>query len=454
MNIRDEIQLWLGEIAHRSELDSEDQEEMEAHLLDSVEDLMKAGLREDEAYLIALRRFGSSHEIILSQHERSTRRLWKQIYREAGEPGSDSQQAVLRRENILTAALALIVGVLALIPGMIGRGVNSGSPFYFLNLSFLVIPVLGLYFQGRRWIRGEQKNESWLLPLILMFLPLLVNLYPFEEWGQTQIIVMLHLPLAQWLVLALSRNPRSLNDPQGRLDFIRFSGETVVYSVLVGISGMLIVLLSLGLFSIISVDIEGVLERFVLPLLFPLTLFLGTILAERKRSLVENFAPVLARIVSPPLLLVLLIFTGFFLSRTSVLEADRELLIIMDIMLLAVITVVIFSVSVRSEIRKNPFQDWMNLLLVLCAFLLNVIVLGSMLYRLAEYGISANKITSLGSNILLTGNLGVLLLYFVKKIRSGVSGSRMLSIQGQFFTVYYIWFLILIMLFPLIFGFV
>ncbi|AHC16728.1 permease prefix domain 1-containing protein [Salinispira pacifica] len=453
MNIRDEIQLWLGEIAHRSDLNQEDQVEMEAHLLDSAEELMAAGLREDEAYLIALRRFGNSHDIILAQHERSTRRLWKQLYRGEDESQDADGKSVLRRENILTAALVFLSGVLALIPGMLGKGLSSGSPLYFMNAGFFIIPILGIYYPARRRIRGEQIGKTWLLPLVLMLLPMAVNLYPFQKWGQTQVIAILHLPLAQWLVLALFRNPRCLYDPRDRLDFIRFSGETAVYSVLVGLSGLLLVLLSAGLFSVIGVDIEAVLEQFIVPLLLPVTLFLGTILAERKKSLVENFAPILARLVSPPLLLVLLLFTAFFLSSTDVLEADRELLIIMDIMLLAVIVVVIYSVSVRSELRKDPFQDWINFLIVICALLLNLIVLSSMVYRLAEYGVSANKITSLGSNVLLTGNLSVLLLYFLRKIRNGVPGTGLLSIQGSYFAVYYGWFLILIMGFPLIFGF-
>jgi hypothetical protein len=280
-----------------------------------------------------------------------------------------------------------------------------------------------------------------------------LNFYPFRMEGQTLLLSILHMPLGMWLAFSLLRDSSVYRDADARLDFIRFSGEVTVYSVLIGLAAIALSVLGLALFSFVEVDIEEFLVGWVLPVIFPGTLFAGIVLVERKRSLVENFAPILARIVSIPLLLILLTFGLFFIPRSGSLESAREILIAMDVLLLGVIVVVIYSISTRGDLAAGKTQDMVNLLLVLSAIVLDVFVLIAMVYRLAEYGMSANKLASLGSNILLLGNLSLLALYFISQLRSGLSAGKILSAQGWYFGLYAAWFYLVALGFPLIFRF-
>jgi hypothetical protein len=457
MNTRDEMQLWLARLSERSDLSEEDRDELESHLHDSMDRLIDGGLNEDEALLIALRRLGNLDELVAAQVRKEADRIWKGSYRTsqttAGEVGTGEGFFHRNRDSLLIAGSFIAIALASLLPGMLGRGIIDGSPAYFLNAGTLVLPIAGAFYVIRRWFRGTRPGWRLLAPFLMLLFPLLLNFYPFRMEGQTLLLSILHMPLGMWLAFSLLRDSSVYRDADARLDFIRFSGEVTVYSVLIGLAAIALSVLGLALFSFVEVDIEEFLAGWVLPVILPGTLFAGIVLVERKRSLVENFAPILARIVSIPLLLILLTFGLFFIPRSGSLESAREILIAMDVLLLGVIVVVIYSISTRGDLAAGKTQDMVNLLLVLSAIVLDVFVLIAMVYRLAEYGMSANKLASLGSNILLLGNLSLLALYFISQLRSGLSAGKILSAQGWYFGLYAAWFYLVALGFPLIFRF-
>jgi hypothetical protein len=457
MNTRDEMQLWLARLSERSDLSEEDRDELESHLHDSMDRLIDGGLNEDEALLIALRRLGNLDELVAAQVRKEADRIWKGSYRTSqtttGEVGTGEGFFHRNRDSLLIAGSFIAIALASLLPGMLGRGIIDGSPAYFLNAGTLVLPIAGAFYVIRRWFRGTRPGWRLLAPFLMLLFPLLLNFYPFRMEGQTLLLSILHMPLGMWLAFSLLRDSSVYRDADARLDFIRFSGEVTVYSVLIGLAAIALSVLGLALFSFVEVDIEEFLAGWVLPVILPGTLFAGIVLVERKRSLVENFAPILARIVSIPLLLILLTFGLFFIPRSGSLESAREILIAMDVLLLGVIVVVIYSISTRGDLAAGKTQDMVNLLLVLSAIVLDIFVLIAMVYRLAEYGMSANKLASLGSNILLLGNLSLLALYFISQLRSGLSAGKILSAQGWYFGLYAAWFYLVALGFPLIFRF-
>ena len=483
MNIREEMQAWLGELTERAGLDAEQAEELESHLLDSVDALMAGGLKEDEAFMVAVRRLGSIGELAPAQVRREADRAWKDLFERAqggggsarvgiggrGSGGAGSKAARAGRTGTggslraglkgwleqldrFTVGLYACVAVLALLPQWLGYSLDDDA-VYVMNVTWMVLPMAALFYLRRDWAHGERSVVSVAARLGVLLLPAVVNVYPFAEDGQTLAITLLHLPLLGWLALALFRDPTVLRDDEARMDYIRFTGETLVYCVLVGLSVLALTGLAAGLFSLLGVDIEPVFESWVIPLIFPLTLLTGVLLVERKRSLVENFAPVLARIIAPLLLVVLGAFTVMLLASETFGETDREVLLTMDLMLLAVVMVVIYGVSTRPELERRPFQDIVGLLLVVVAMVSDGYALASMVQRIAEFGLTPNKLTALGANVLLMGNLAILLLFFVRQLRSGVSPRRLLSVQGAYFGVYYVWFAVAALVFPLVFGF-
>lgn len=454
----------MASLAEKDSLSQEQIDELESHLLDSMEALQTTGLSEEEAFLIAVRRLGSASDLSSAQVRRKADRIWKDLFTKAeisdatpfgGEGGAMTIKGLwngVKGVDPFLAAMVVLTFILAMLPQWTGHDFDE-SPAYFLNVSWMVIPSAALLYLRRDWATGEREMRWIAIRVGVLLAPLLVNLYPFADDGQTLNLSILHLPFLSWLALALFRDSDILARGEARMDFIRFTGEALVYSVLVGLSILALIGLSAGLFSLLGIDIEPVFEYWIAPLIFPLTLLTGIVLVERKRSLVENFAPVLAKILTPMLLLVLGIFTVALFTTAQFGQADREVLILMDLLLLAVVMVVIYGVSTRSELEHHPLQDLASLVLVGLAIVCDVYALASMVSRLAEFGISANKLAALGGNILLLGNLLLLLLYFARQLRSGVSGEGLLSVQGWYFIAYYIWFAVVALGFPLVFSF-
>ncbi len=443
----------MSRISERSDLGEEDREELESHLLDSVDDLVSMGLTEDEAAIIAIRRLGSENELISLQVQKRSDKLWKSLAGRKSGAVSDADAASLKERILAGAGLAAVI-LLSLIPSFSPGGITGNFWRYFLNLSMMVLPVAALYHIARRWIRGERPKKTLILPALLLLSPLLVNFYPFPEESQTLILSGLHIPLGAWIIFSVFRDPDIPLSVDGKMDFIRFSGEVTVYSVLIGLAAAALSGLSVGLFFLIDINIENAVLQWIFPVVPPALLYIGMLLVQQKRSLVENFAPVLARIIAVPLLLILLLFLVLFVLGGASFSVDRDVLILMDAMLLAVIAVVVFSVSTRGDRVKYRFQDAVNLGLIVIALAIDAFVLAAMVYRLGEYGISPNKITSLVSNILLLGNLSLLALFNFRHLRSGVPAGKLLTVQGNYFIVYLIWFMTVGLVFPVVFSFI
>lgn len=449
MKLNDEIQLWLSRVADRSNLSPEDMEELESHLMDSIDHLKAAGLREDEAFLIAVRRLGSENELISAWSHSFATKIWKNL----GKPETLPDQNIIKRENYLTAGMYLLIALASWLPTFFGEGMNDPRLLYPLNVSMMVVPFIALFYVGRTRIRQQPSGAGLWMVLLVMLLPLIVNSYPFRQEGQTLILTLIHIPVAVWMLLAFFRANSLRLTVDNRLDFIRFSGEALVYSILVGLCTVVLTAFTIGLFNLFFDHLEQWFESWIFPLILTGTLFTGVLLVERKRSLVENFAPVLARIVAPVLLVVLTIFALLLIPNMASLLIDREVLITMDAMLLGVILVTVFSVSTQSDLTPNRFDNWVNLSLVAVSMVINTIAMGAMVSRISEFGVSPNKLTALGANILLVGNLIILLIYFVRQIRGKGSATALLSMQSWYLVVYFLWMLTVGLGFPVLFGF-
>jgi hypothetical protein len=91
--------------------------------------------------------------------------------------------------------------------------------------------------------------------------------------------------------------------------------------------------------------------------------------------------------------------------------------------------------------------------LVICALLVDAMALWAILARISAFGFSPNKVAALGENIILVGNLGwsaVLYWRFLSK-RAGFAALE--RWQTSYLPVYAAWAWIVVVVFPLVFGF-
>ena len=99
----------------RDALSIRDVDELESHLRDRVDALTAAGLADDEAFLIAVKRLGSVDELSREYAAEHSGRLWKQLvlHDSSDTEGADASGGTIpfvRRANGLAVALLLGVG--------------------------------------------------------------------------------------------------------------------------------------------------------------------------------------------------------------------------------------------------------------------------------------------------------------------------------------------------------
>ena len=83
------------------------------------------------------------------------------------------------------------------------------------------------------------------------------------------------------------------------MDFIRFSGELFIYYVLIGLGGGVLMAFTAQIFNAAGTDIEPFFETWLLPCGVVGAVLIAAWLVEAKQSVIENMAPVLARLFTP-----------------------------------------------------------------------------------------------------------------------------------------------------------
>ena len=85
-DLEGQITEWRAYMRRHRELLHTDTEELEDHLRSRITDLTEAGLRADEAFLIAVKRMGSLDDLSREFAREHSERLWKQLVLLGEEP--------------------------------------------------------------------------------------------------------------------------------------------------------------------------------------------------------------------------------------------------------------------------------------------------------------------------------------------------------------------------------
>lgn len=438
-----QIGRWRGYVERRRVISTADADEMEDHLRDQISDLSAAGLAADEAFLVAVKRMGSVDDISREFAREHSDRLWKQLVLTS--VAADGSGPRPRRELLVVLALA-VGGAVALKAGLatLDEGVVAR------NLGLLVLPFLAAYFAWKRRM-SPRGAVALLVPFALA--AAVTNGYPFVPSGSTEVIVAIHTPIVLWLVVGLAYVGGEWRSDRRRMDFIRFTGEWVVYLTLLALGGGVLVGLTIGAFDALGTDAEWVVEEWVLPFGAAGAVVVAAWLVEAKQNVVENIAPVLTRVFTPVTIVMLLVLLAALATTGSVVDVDRNLLILMDLILVVVLGLLLYAVSAREPHLPPDLFDRLQLVLVVLALVVDVLMLTAMLTRIAEFGFTPNKVAALGMNLVLLVGLtwsARLLFGFVRGRRGFGSVERW---QTRYLPVFGIWAALVVCVLPPLFDF-
>lgn len=351
------------------------------------------------------------------------------------------------KELVFVLIAALIAGLVAKLPAVFGIDEEF---FYPRNIGFIVFPMLTAYYA---WKNGLSTGKMALLVLMTFTGIVFINSLPNVRESDTLILSCIHLLIFLWGILAFAYVGRIRGNEDQRLSFLKYNGDLLVISALICIAGGIMTAITLGLFSLIGLNIEEFYFEYIVVFALPAVPILGTYLIENNPQLVGKVSPVIARIFSPLVLLMLLIYLVAMVYSGKDPYNDREFLLIFNLLLIGVMAIIFFSIAGTAESGKNKPEILVLILLSIVTIIVNGIALSAIVFRIFEWGFTPNRTAVLGANILILINLILVTAQLLKATSKKGNLNGVGDVIAKYIPVYVIWAIIVTFGFPLIFGF-
>ncbi|MDF0530148.1 permease prefix domain 1-containing protein [Tsukamurella sp. 8F] len=414
-------------------------DELEAHLRDSIDALGARGLDDDEAFLVAIKRMGSTDAVAREFAREHSDRLWKQLVLDAAPEHSGRHH-----ESVVVLALGASAGVATCI------GVHLLGDAVPRFLALFVLPLLAAYFG---WKRGTPARVALLSGTVFAVAAVVLAVYPFVRGGSTEALAAMHAPVLLWLVVGVFYTGGAWRSSPRRMDFVRFTGEFVIYYALIALGGGVVCALTINSFHAIGIDAEAFFQDWLIPGCAAGAVLVAAWLVEAKQDVIENMAPVLTRIFTPVTLTMLIAVLAAFGVHPGLIGVDRDLLVLMAGVLVLVMGLLLYAISARDPRRRPDLFDGLQVALVVAAVVVDLIVLLAMVTRTAEFGTSPNKAAALGLNLLLLVSLSWSAWLGIGFVRGRRRFDELEKWQTAMLPVYAVWAAVVVAGFGWLFAF-
>jgi hypothetical protein len=448
--LEEQIAQWRAYVSRRQGLHGPDVEELEGHLRDQLAALTEAALTGDEAFLVAVKRMGNLDALSREFARAHSERLWKQLVMA---PDADEPANTSCAETLVVLGLAVAAALAIKVPALFGLRLTPDDElprFYVRNASLFVFPLLTLYFV---WKRGLNFVSGLWFALPFAAGAVFANIYSFRTRSDTEVLTALHLPIALWLAVGFAYVRGRWFADGGRMNFVRFSGELVIYYVLIALGGGVLTGFTFMMFAAIDMNAARFVGGWLIPCGAAGAVIIGSWLVEAKQSVIENMAPVLTRLFTPLFTVLLLAFLATMAWTGSPINVKREVLIGFDLLLVLVVGLVLYAASARDPQARPDFFDGLQLLLVVSALVVDGVALAAIAARISEFGFTPNRVAALGENLILLINLAWSAWLYACFLRHRGSLAVLERWQIAYLPVYSIWAALLVVMFPPMFGY-
>ena len=351
------------------------------------------------------------------------------------------------KELLFIVIASFIAGLIAKIPDL--TGINP-EYFYPRNISFVVFPLLSVYFA---WKQKIPTKNLILGASAIIISAIFINSLPNNNESDTLILACIHLPLLLWAILGASFVGDKLKSYTKRLEFLRFNGDLVVMTGLLLITGGLLTGITLGLFSLIELNIEEFYFKYIVIWGLAAAPIVATYLVRTNPQLVNKVSPVIAKVFTPLLFVMLVIYLCAVIFTGKDPYNDREFLMIFNVLLIGVMAIILFSIAETSKKSKNKIGALALLGLSILTIIVNGIALSAIVFRISELGITPNRLAVLGGNILILTNLLLVTFNQFKAMKDGNKVDKVENSIASFLPVYIMWAILVTFIFPILFNF-
>jgi hypothetical protein len=350
------------------------------------------------------------------------------------------------KELIFVVIASLIAGLVAKIPTIFD--INEDY-FFPRNIGFIVFPFLTAYFA---WKNKLSTGKIVVIVSTMLVGLLFINFFP-DVKSDVLVLSCIHIGLLLWSILGFAFVGSKENNGEKRVGFLKYNGELIVMTALIGIAGLIMSGITLGLFSLIGFNIEkfyfqniGVFGAAAAPIV-------ATFLTQTNPQLVGKVSPVIAKLFSPIVLVMLIAYLIAIVYSGKNPYNDREFLLIFNALLIGVMSIIFFSVAETVNASKSTAQIWVLFLLSLLTIIVNGVAFSAIIFRISSFGITPNRAAVVGSNFLILINLLLVTakLYKVLRKEEDINGVR--RTIAYYLPIYVVWTIIVTFIFPLLFGF-
>jgi len=135
------------------------------------------------------------------------------------------------------------------------------------------------------------------------------------------------------------------------------------------------------------------------------------------------------------------------------IDVEREVLIAVDLLLVVVFGLLLYSISARDPQAPAGLLDGIQLMLVGTALLVDVLALWAIGARISDFGFTPNRTAALGMNVVLLVNLAGSAFLYARYLRGSDTLSRLCRWQTWYLYVLAGWGAVVAFVFPPLFGF-
>ncbi|HKK43349.1 MAG TPA: hypothetical protein VJ963_13125 [Bacteroidales bacterium] len=393
--------------------------------------------------------FRTSFEKLLPEIENTeAARFWKARF--DYDNRTESRNSIVSSEIVKVILICIGTSLLIKIPDILQPGNSFNQVFYEKNTAIILFLGLTTY---TLWFRGIKDLSKIVFTFFAFLVPAVyVNLLPSSHPSATVNLVYIHTSLLMWFVYGLVFTGYEYKDPVKRIGFIRYNGDLAIVYALIAVAGGILTIITIGLFETIGLKIGEFYMRNIVLTGAVAAPVVASYLIEKFPLLVSRTASLIALVFSPLVLITLIIFLVSIIVTGKDPYNDRDFLLVFNLMLLGVMAIIIFSVSETSIITNQRFSAVILLALSAVTVIIDLVALSAIFYRLREYGITPNRLSVLISNILVLGNLILILSDLFRINFRGSAFSKVEMTVSGYLPVYLIWIIIVTFGFPLIFG--
>ncbi len=352
-----------------------------------------------------------------------------------------------KNDWIFILLASLVAGLMAKIPAIFQI---KPEFFYTRNIGFIVFPALASYFI---WKRNIPLPRILFTVVAFALAAVYINFLPDLPNNDTIILACLHVPFLLWALLGINFVGLDLRNDESRLDFLRFNGDFLILSGILVIVGGLFTAIVINLFMAIGIKIEDFYFDYLAVFAGASLPIISTFLTQSNPSLVNKVSPVVAKICSPVVLIMLIVYLGAVLFSDKDPYNDRNFLLVFNLLLLGVMAIILFSLAETAKDFGNSWSLFILLALSVVTMVVNGIAFTAILFRISEWGITPNRLAILGANFLMLANLVFIAYRLFNRVIKKDENSSVENAISNFLPIYILWAMLVVFVFPLLFNF-